>query len=202
MSYRIFLPSFQEPRESEAFVGMLQLLLTFLKIGTFVFGGGYAMIPAIQREVVERQHWMEPLELTDCMAVCQSLPGAFAINVAIFVGKKVKGIPGAFIACIGMVSPAFLAILLVLLFAGRIEENHVANGAVQGIMVASIALILTTGLRMGKASLKGIASYLIAAVTFLLISLWNVNAVLLILAGGVFGYLRIKVLRNKGGDRV
>ena len=87
-----------------------QLFITFLKIGTATFGGGYAMIPAIRRETVTKRHWVDEEEIADCIAISQSLPGAFAVNVAIFIGKKVKGIVGAAVACFALVFPAYFAI--------------------------------------------------------------------------------------------
>jgi chromate transporter len=168
---------------------ILNLLLTFLKIGGFVLGGGYAMIPAIRRETVQRRHWLGEEELADCIAICQSLPGAFAINTAIFIGRKVKGFPGALVACFAMVFPAFLAILLILQFLGQVEENPYVIGAIEGIMAASIALILVTTYEMGKTALKTKTSYLIAAGSLLLIVAFDVSAVLVILLGALLGYL-------------
>ncbi|MDD4582756.1 MAG: chromate transporter, partial [Eubacteriales bacterium] len=86
-----------------------RLFYTFLKIGTFTFGGGFAMIPAIRREAVDVQGWMSEIEIADCIAVSQSLPGAFAVNTAIFIGKQVKGLRGALAACLGLILPAFLS---------------------------------------------------------------------------------------------
>lgn len=175
---------------------LLQILLTFLKIGTFVFGGGYAMIPAIRRETVEHRNWIDDQELTDCMAICQSLPGAFAVNTAIYVGKKVKGYSGAFMACFAMVFPAFLSILLILLFLGSTDQNPYVLGAIEGIMAVSIAMILVTAFQMGRGVLKTKIAYATAALSFLLIAVFNISAILVLLVGGLFGYV-VYYYKNK-----
>ena len=98
------------------------LFLTFLKIGTVTFGGGYAMIPAVRYETVKVRGWMNEEEITDCIAICQSLPGALIMNIAIFVGKKIKGTSGALAAALGMVLPAFASIILIIILLGRIPR--------------------------------------------------------------------------------
>lgn len=180
---------------------ILKLLLTFLKIGAFVFGGGYAMIPAIRRETVEHRNWVNEEELADCIAISQSLPGAFAINAAIFIGKKVKGLPGALVACFGMVLPAFLTILLILQFLGQVEDNPYVIGAIDGIMAVSIALILVTTFELGRTVLKTKASYLIAVGSILLIVVFDVSAVLAILLGAMLGYFIHLFQKRKVGRK-
>ena len=180
---------------------LLKLLITFLKIGTFTFGGGYAMIPAIRRETVDARHWVTEQEIADYIAICQSLPGAFAVNVAVAIGKKVKGVPGALIAVFGLIFPAFLSILIILLFLGRIEDNPYVQGAFRGIMAASVALILVTAYQLARSILKRFISYAVAAMAFILIILLDVNAIWAILIGGLTGFLeylwRIRTVSKK-----
>lgn len=179
-----------------------QLLITFFKIGMFTFGGGYAMIPAIRRETVETRGWIDEDGITDCIAICQSLPGAFAINTSIFIGNRVKGIPGAIVASFGMIFPAFLSILIILIFLGQIEDNVYVTGALEGIKAASVALILVTVLQLGRKILKTKLGFFIAIVSFALIVLLEVNAIWAIVMGGVLGYFEYRYRKSKGGEGV
>lgn len=175
-----------------------QLFITFFKIGTLTFGGGYAMIPAIRRETVTKREWTDEEGITDYIAVSQSLPGTFAVNVAIFVGKKVKGIPGAAVACFSIVFPAYFSILLILLFLGTIEDNIYVMGAFEGIKAASVALILVTAIQLGRSILTTGLARVIAALSFLAIVLLSANAIYAIFLGGLLGYFRFRYRKHKG----
>jgi len=178
-----------------------QLFYVFLKIGTFTFGGGYAMIPAIKRETSEDRSWIGEKEISDCIALCQSLPGAFAVNAAIYIGRKVKGTAGALAACFGMVFPAFLSILAILMFLGRIEDNVYVIGAFEGIKAASVALIQVTVYQMGRNILKKVSAYIIAAISFSLIIFLGVSAVWAVVMGGLYGYFEYSFRKRKGGEQ-
>ncbi|GAB1475972.1 chromate transporter [Bacillota bacterium] len=167
---------------------LFRLFITFLKIGTFTFGGGYAMIPAIRRETVLKRNWIDEEGISDCMAISQSLPGAFAVNVAIFVGNRVKGIPGAIAACLGIVLPAYLSILLILIFLGTVDDNIYIEGAFEGIKAASVALILLTSVQLARSVLRTPVLWIIAVLSFSAIALLSVNAIYVILACGIMGY--------------
>lgn len=180
---------------------ILQLFLTFLKIGTFTFGGGYAMIPAIRRETVVTRGWVTEAEIADSIAICQTLPGAFAVNIGILIGNKIKGVAGALVACLGVVLPAFVSILLVLLVLGRVEGNVYVLGALEGIKAASVGLILVTMYQMGRGILKKRISVLIAVASFLLIVFLNINAVVAIVFGGVVGYFELLLARKRKEER-
>lgn len=164
------------------------LFVTFLKIGLFTFGGGPAMVPTIKREAVEIHRWMDDEEMVDCLAICQSLPGMFAINSCIFIGNKIKGIPGALVSAFAMTFPAFAAIIIILLFLGQVENNPYVLGAFEGIKAASVALILITVYNMGKGILKNAFGVCIALISFVLIVLLGINAIWAILFGGFAGY--------------
>ena len=155
------------------------------------------MIPAIRRETVDVQGWMSEIEITDCIAVSQSLPGAFAVNAAIFIGKQVKGLRGALAACLGLTLPAFLSIVLILIFLGQVKDNVYVVGAFEGIKAASAGLILVTVYQMGRVAINRISGYFIAAGSFALIVLLQVSAVWAILAGGLVGYLEYQYGKKK-----
>ncbi|NLP29550.1 MAG: chromate transporter [Clostridiales bacterium] len=174
-----------------------QLLFTFSKIGAFTFGGGYAMIPAIRRETVENRNWIDEEGIADCIAICQSLPGAFAVNVAIFIGKRVKGIAGALFACFGIVFPSFLAITIIVIFLNQFEENVYIIGALEGMKAASVALILVTVYQLSRNILKNVTGFIIAVLSFVLIVFLDVSAIFAIILGGLIGFIEYKIRKGK-----
>lgn len=177
-----------------------ELFIAFLKIGTFTFGGGLAMLPLIRKTTVEEKGWMTEDEMIDCLAISQSLPGMLAINAAIYIGHRKKALAGSIAAALGVVLPAVVSILIVLLFLGRIEENVYIQGAFEGIKAASVALIAVSAYRMGKEILKGRLEYYIAAASFLIIVLAGISAVWAIVLGGAAGLASHGYRRRKGGE--
>ncbi len=176
-----------------------ELFFTFLKIGTFTFGGGLAMLPLIRKAVVEEKGWMTEEEITDCLAISQSLPGMLAVNASIYVGYRKKALAGCIAATLGVILPAFASIVVILLFLGKIEENPYVQGAFEGIKAASAALIALAAYHMGKQILKGKLEYFIAAVSFLIIVFAGVSAVWAIIFGGLAGLVSYWYRRKKGG---
>lgn len=177
------------------------LFFSFLKIGAFTFGGGLAMLPIIRSVAVEKKAWLNDEEIVDCYAICQSLPGVLAINSAIYIGNKKKGLAGAIAAGIGVILPSFCAILIILLFLGQVEDNPYVVGAFEGIKAASVALISVAAYAMGKKVLKSKLDIAIAIVSFLLIVAAGISAIWAILLGGAAGYLSYVIGRRKGGNR-
>jgi Chromate transport protein ChrA len=165
------------------------LFFSFFKIGTFTFGGGLAMLPMIRKVAVEEKKWLTEEEIIDCFAICQSLPGVLAINAAIYIGNKKYGLSGSIASAMGVILPAFISILIVLLFLGKIENNPYVKGAFEGIKAASAALILVAAYRMGKQVLKGKLGIFIAVVSFSIIVFAGVNAIWVIIFGGLTGIL-------------
>ena len=122
----------------------LELFLTFFKIGLFTIGGGYAMLPLIQADV-QAKGWMTAEELVNFIAVSESTPGPFAVNVSTYVGAELAGLPGAFCATLGVVLPSFLIILLVARFYAAFRSSAIVSGAMGGLRPAVIALIASAG---------------------------------------------------------
>ncbi|MCQ2058931.1 MAG: chromate transporter [Bacteroidaceae bacterium] len=120
---------------------LLRLFLTFLKIGFFTIGGGYVMIPMIEREVVQKRHWLENDEFLDLMAIAQSAPGVFAINFSIFIGFRLKRYCGALICTLATALPSIVTILLIAVFFGQIKDNPNVEAVFKGIRPAVIALL-------------------------------------------------------------
>ena len=131
---------------------MLKLFRTFFHIGIFTFGGGYAMIPLIEETVVERNRWTTREELLDLIAVAQSCPGVFAANISIFVGYRLRGIPGAVAACLGTCMPSFLIILLIAMFFHHFQDNPIVAAVFRGIRPAVVALIAVPTFRLAQSA--------------------------------------------------
>lgn len=175
------------------------LFFTFLKIGSFTFGGGLAMLPLIRKAAVEEKGWMTEDEITDCFAIGQSLPGVLAINSAIYIGNRTKGIIGSIAATLGVILPAFISIVVILLFLGKIENNLYVLGAFEGIKAASAALISVAAYKMGKQILKGKLEYFIVVVAFAIIVFAEISAIWAIIFGGLAGLAAYLYRRKKGG---
>ena len=126
--------------------------VTFLKIGLFTIGGGYAMIPLIEREVVERHKWMEKEEFLDLMSLSQALPGVFAVNFSIYIGQRLRGLRGSLALAAGVVLPSFIIILLVAMFFIAFADNKVIEAIFKGVRPAVVALIAVPCVKLGKAA--------------------------------------------------
>ena len=187
---------------------MLDLFLTFFRIGLFTFGGGYAMISLIDDTCVERKRWITRDEMMDITVIAESTPGPIAINCATFVGYKQKGLPGAAAATIGVVVPSFLVILLISMFLDRFLEITWIAHAFQGIKLAVGILILDAALKMIRHTEKKPLPMAImgcAAVAMLLIDLLalRVSSIALMLAAAVvsLSVFLCRQLRGKGAGK-
>lgn len=129
-----------------------ELFLSFLKIGAFTFGGGYAMIPIIRNEVVIKKRWLEDDEFMDLLAIAQSLPGPISLNTAVFVGNKRKGIKGSIFTSLGIILPSFVIILLIAIVFTQFKDNPIIERIFKGIRPAVVALIFTPLLSLGKSA--------------------------------------------------
>lgn len=196
---------------------LLQLFVTFFKIGAFTFGGGWAMISIIEKEIVDKHHWIEKKDFLDLLAVAQSLPGILAVNISVAVGDKLRGTKGSIVAALGTILPSFTIILAIAIFLtpDLIKNNETISAIFKGIRPAVVALIIAPVLTSAKAAGIGWKTVAIPVVTALLIwSKWPVvsNPILFIVLGGLCGYLwhrhqlkRLHTVSNdmdeKGGER-
>lgn len=174
-----------------------KLFAVFFKVGSFTFGGGLAMLPLIQKEVVERQKWIDEEEIIDIFAVAQSTPGVIAVNAATFIGKKVGGVGGAAAATMGVVLPAFASIILVMTLLISLRGNVYVEKVFSGIKAASAALILLAAIKLGKSAIKDKSGYIIAAAAFLVIVVFNINAAWAVIFGGAAGFVLYLAGRRK-----
>ena len=182
----------------------LDMFLTFARIGACTFGGGYAMLPILQREVVEKKGWATDEELTDYYAIGQCTPGIIAVNVATFIGHKFKGIAGGVAATLGVVLPSFIIIYLISLFFMNILDYPIIAHAFQGIKVCVGVLILKTGFKMfGKLKRSPINLVIFAAALIISLAVdifaLNFSSIYLIIFCGILGYVMwlVNHLREK-----
>ena len=191
---------------------LAQLFLTFAKVGVMTFGGGYAMLPILQREVVEKKGWASDEELTDYFAVGQCTPGVIAVNTATFIGYKLTGIPGGIIATLGVVFPSIVIITLIAACLSNFADIPMVQHALGGVNAAVVALIAASVIKLGKSTLKNTPSVLIylcvlalaVAGSFLVLpglagqALDFISSpVCLVLCAGIAGWL---VFHKKGGE--
>ncbi|MCH5233066.1 MAG: chromate transporter [Muribaculaceae bacterium] len=172
----------------------LSLFSTFFKIGAFTFGGGWAMISIIEREIVDRHHWIEHEEFLDLLAVAQSLPGILAVNIATAIGDRIKGTRGSIVAAAGTILPSFLIILAIAIFLtpDLIKNNKVVSSVFMGIRPAVVALIIAPVITSAKAARLKLKTVWIPIVVALMIYLdlgVISNPILFIVLGGLGGFL-------------
>ena len=167
----------------------LSLFLTFMKIGAFTFGGGYAMIPLIQREVVEEKKWINESELMDMIAIAESTPGPIAINSATFVGHHVGGFWGAFCATVGVILPSFAIIAAISYVLQQSERLRAVKYAFLGIRAGVLALILKAFWNMARQIPKKAVSCCIAATAFVLAALLKLNVLVVIVLCAAAGLI-------------
>lgn len=159
---------------------LLEIFLTFLKIGAFTFGGGYAMIPLIQREAVENHHWVTDEDILDIVAIAESTPGPIAINAATFVGYHRRGFAGALAATFGVVLPSFVIILAISGILRQFQQVQAVQYAFRGIRVAVLVLMLKALFKMFKTNRKGIMACFLMGLSFVLTAFCKVNTFLVI----------------------
>lgn len=165
-----------------------ELFLTFLRIGAFTIGGGYAMLPLIEKDVVGKG-WMTKEEFLDIFAVVQSLPGVFAVNIALFVGYKLKGISGALFCALATIIPSFLIILMIATFFVHFREYEWVERMFKGFRPAVVALIAVPCLTSAKSVKLNIRTVWIPIAAALLIWQLGLSPVWIILAAGIGGIL-------------
>lgn len=184
------------------------LFLTFMKIGAFTFGGGWAMISIIQREVVDKHKWISTAEFLDLLALAQSLPGILAVNISVSVGDKLRGMKGSIASASGTILPSFLIILIIAVFLtpDLITNNQTVAAIFKGIRPAVVALIVAPVITSAKAAKIGWSTAWIPTVTAILI--WTKlpvisNPILFIVIGGLAGWWHLSNSRKgcrKGGE--
>ena len=175
---------------------VFQLFITFIKIGAFTFGGGYAMVPLIQRETVEKKKWINDDDILEIVAIAESTPGPIAVNSATFVGYKTAGVLGAAAATIGVVLPSFTIIYFISFVIDKFENNTAVKYAFSGVRAGVLALIIKALWTMSKKSAKNIISFIITAFAFVFAAL-NINVIYIILACAVTGIVSSLIMSGR-----
>lgn len=171
---------------------LISMFFSFFKIGAFTFGGGYAMVPLIQAEVVDTKKWIKNDEFLDILAIAQSFPGALAVNTSIFIGYKIGGVTGAILALLGTVLPSFFIILFVASFFMQFRNNYYVDLVFKGIGAAVPMLVLIAVVSLSKSVDKNYINLLIVILTVISISLIKIHPVLVIILSGIYGYLFLR----------
>ena len=180
---------------------LIKLFLIFSKIGLFTFGGGYAMFPVIKGEIIDKRGWITEDELMDYYAIGQCTPGIIAVNVATFVGKKLKGFWGAAFATLGVVFPSVVIITIIAAFINNFADLWYVQSAFSGIRVAVIVLILNTIISMWKKSARNVFDYIVFLLA-LVLSFFNIlSSVFVVILSAVAGVLYTVITNKKGGTK-
>ncbi|MFI3261748.1 MAG: chromate transporter [Rikenellaceae bacterium] len=174
----------------------IQSFFIFFKIGIFTIGGGYAMIPLIREELVNKRKWFDDKEFIDIVALSQSMPGIFAVNIAIFIGYKLRKLKGAITFAAGTIMPSFLIILLIALFFHQFKEIKAVESIFKGIRPAVVALIASPVFSMAKSAKISLYNVWIPIVSALLIWLLGFSPIYVIILAGVGGYIYGAIKNN------
>lgn len=164
-----------------------ELFKTFFKIGAFTFGGGYAMIPLIQRETVEKHGWISDDDILEIIAIAESTPGPIAINSATFIGYKISGVLGALCATLGVVLPSFVIITLIAFVLNEFQHIKAVQYAFFGIRAGVLALVLKALLAMYRKCPKNKVAYAVMAFAFIAAAVIDLNVLIVIIACAVIG---------------
>lgn len=174
-----------------------KVFATFLKIGAFTFGGGYAMIPLIQKEAVEKNGWVTDDDILEIIAIAESTPGPIAINSATFVGYRTCGILGSVVATLGVVLPSFVLIYAISFVLRQFQELKAVQYAFQGIRAGVLALLCKALWGMYKKNQKNWAAYTVMAGAFILTGLLDVSVLPVLIGCAVFGLMTAKVMERR-----
>ena len=174
------------------------LYFSWFKMGLFTFGGGYAMLPMIKREVIAKYHWATEDEILDYYAIGQVTPGIIAVNTATFVGYKLRGILGGIIATLGVVSPSIIIISCVCGLIQNFSDLPAVQSALKGIQVAVCVLMTKAVYDLYKKGVKTIPTFIIFAGALLLATFTNISTMILVLIAGVCGYVLYTFEQKKG----
>lgn len=162
-----------------------QMFLTFLRIGAFTFGGGFAMIPIIQEEIVENRKWIAEDDFLDTISIAQSSPGPIAVNISIFIGYRIKGLKGALVCTLGAILPSFFIILLIAMSFSKFRDNRILEKVFAGIRPAVVALIFSAVYTLSYRSHFHYKGLIVALIATLVIVFFNINPIYLILTGAI-----------------
>ena len=195
-------------KKDNAFIRILVLFLTFMKIGAFTFGGGYAMIPIIEEEVAKKRKWVSDIEILDIIAISESTPGPIAVNTATYVGYKVSGILGSIFATLGLAIPSFVIIFVISFFYKDFMQWKPMIAIFRGLKVGVILLLISALFKLKKGvkvNFISVLLFVLALCAMLAFTIFNVNfrylSLCLILLGIIVGLVLTALGKMEGGKR-
>ncbi len=178
---------------------LLTLFATFFKIGAFTFGGGYAMIPFIQREVAEKRKWITDDDIFEIIAIAESTPGPIAINSATFVGYRIAGFWGSFFSTLGVVLPSFIIIIAISFVLAEFESLKAVQYAFNGIRAGVLALVVKAWWTMYKKCPKNVFSYVLAGLALIASAVLKVNVLVVVISCAVVGLIYSLISAGRAG---
>lgn len=183
---------------------LIQMYILFFKMGAVTFGGGYAMLPILRREIIQNNHWLDEETVMDYYALSQGLPGIISVNVAVFIGYYRRKVPGALAAALGVVSPCLLIITVIYYLLNGFQDNPYVRHALAGISVCVVALILDAILSMWKKGVKDIPCVLVCAFAFVVSAFTSFSPILLVILCAFIGIgirtFSVSKAEKKGGE--
>lgn len=177
---------------------LFQIFWTFVKIGPVTFGGGYAMISLIEREVVERHQWIKEEEIADVFALAESIPGAIAINSATFIGHRLAGVKGAIAAMFGLMLPTFIIVTALSIGYLFLQGNPKIDAAFQGIRAAIVALIIYAAYKIGRTAILDWTTLVTSIVTVVVLLSFQLHPIVVIMSGAVAGIVQVYIKERLG----
>lgn len=166
---------------------LLEIFYVFFKMSAVTFGGGYAMLPILQREIVDKRNWISHEEIIDYYAISQGLPGIIAVNVSIFIGRRRKGNAGGIAGALGIVAPCLLIITLIAVVLNNFHSLPVVRSAFSWIAVCVATLIFDAVIKLWKKAIVGVAGIVLFATAFVLMGFFSVSPVILIVSSAIIG---------------
>ena len=180
---------------------LLLLYITFCKIGAFTFGGGYAMLPMLESEIVKKHKWATNEELLDYFAIGQCTPGVIAANTATFIGYKKKGILGGIIATLGVITPSVIIISIITMIVNNFSDIKWVQNALCGIRVCVCVLICNSVIKISKSAIVDRYSFILFLIAFAVAVFLNISTVYIVILAGLSGYLIKKLSSVKKEDK-
>ena len=177
----------KEERRQDMLHDLLILYTLFFRMGAVTFGGGYAMLPILRREIVQKHKWMDEENIMDYYALSQGLPGIIAVNVSVFIGYKQRKVPGAVAAALGMVSPCIIIISIIAFFLSNFQDNVYVQHALAGISVCVAALILDAVISMWKKGAQDPFGIILCLAMLALSVFTDISPILLVIACALLG---------------
>ena len=175
---------------------LIELFIVFFKLGAFTIGGGIAMLPLLQNTLIEEKKWFTKEEFVDIVAVCQSLPGVVAVNMATYVGYKKKGLIGSIVATLGVIIPSFVIIIIIATFISSLGDNRVMMGAMAGLRASALGLVAVALIQLFPAAIRSGWALLAAVSAFVLIAVLHINTAYVILLFAVLG-VAVTIIRGR-----